>query len=54
MKTFFILGRNPELSRREILEFLKARSRTHEEILFKGNLLIIKTNEGERFDIQEF
>lgn len=54
MKTFFILGRNPELSRAEILEFLKARSRTHKEILFEDNLLVIETNEGERFDIQEF
>ncbi len=51
---FFILGRNPELSRQEILAFLKARSRTHKEILFEGNILIIQANEGERFDIQEF
>ena len=54
MKTFFILGRNPELSRAEILSFLKARNRTHEEILFEENLLIIETNEDEKFDIQEF
>jgi len=37
MKTFFILGRNPELSRAEILEFLKTRKRIHKEILFKDN-----------------
>ena len=54
MKTFFILGRNPELSRAEILEFLKARNRTHQEILFENNILIIETNEGEKFNIQEF
>jgi len=54
MKTFFILGRNPELSRREILEFLKARNRKHKEILFEENLLVIETNEGEKFNIQEF
>lgn len=54
MKTFFVLGRNPELSRIEVLEFLKARNRTHSEILFHENLLIIQTNEGEKFDIQEF
>lgn len=53
-KTFFILGRNPELSRAEVLEFLKARNRTHKEILFEENLLIIETNEGEKWDIQEF
>jgi len=54
MKTFFILGRNPELSRAEILAFLKARSRVHKEILFHNNLLVIETNEGERWNIQEF
>ena len=54
MKTFFILGRNPELSRAEILEFLKARNRPHKEILFEENLLILKTNEDEKFNIQEF
>ncbi len=54
MKTFFILGRNPKLSRAEIIEFLKARGRTHKEILFEKNILIIETNEGERFNIQEF
>jgi tRNA G10 N-methylase Trm11 len=54
MKTFFILGRNPKLSRVEILEFLKARNRTHKEIMFEENLLIIETNGGEKFDIQEF
>lgn len=54
MKTFFILGRNPELSRREILEFLKSRKRTYKEILFEKNFLIIETNEDEKFNIQEF
>ncbi len=54
MKTFFILGRNPKLSRQEVLEFLKARNRSHKEILFQDNILIVETNEGERFDIQEF
>ncbi len=54
MKTFFILGRNPELSRAEVLEFLKTRNRRHKEILFEENFLIIETNEGEKFNIQEF
>ena len=54
MKTFFILGRNPELSRHEVLEFLKARNREYEEIFFEENFLVIETNEGEKFDIQEF
>ena len=50
----FILGRNPKLSRAEILEFLKARNRPHKEIMLEENLLIIETNEDEKFDIQEF
>ncbi len=54
MKVFFILGRNPELSRMEILEFLKARGRTHKEILFEGNILVIEVNKDEKFNIQEF
>jgi tRNA G10 N-methylase Trm11 len=53
-KVFFILGRNPELSRTEILEFLKARNREHKEIFFEQNLLILETNEDEKFNIQEF
>lgn len=54
VRVFFILGRNPELSRAEILEFLKAREREHKEIFFEENLLVLETKEGERFDIQEF
>jgi tRNA G10 N-methylase Trm11 len=53
-KTFFILGRNPELSREEVLAYLRARNREHTEILFEKNLLVLETNEGEKFDIQEF
>ena len=54
VKVFFILGRNPELSRLEVLEFLKTRNRPHKEILFEENFLIIEVNKDERFDIQEF
>jgi len=54
MKHFFILGRNPELSRQEILAYMRARNREHKEILFEENLLVLETNEGEKFDIQEF
>jgi tRNA G10 N-methylase Trm11 len=54
MKTFFILGRNPGLSRHEVLEFLKARNREHKEIFFEENFLVIETNEDEKFNIQEF
>jgi tRNA G10 N-methylase Trm11 len=54
MKHFFILGRNPELSREEILSYMRARNREHREILFEENFLILETNKDERFNIQEF
>jgi len=54
MEYFFILGRNPELSKAEILAYLRARNRTHKEILFEKNYLILEVNENEKIDIQEF
>lgn len=54
MKTFFILGRNPSLSRAEITEFLKVRNRKFKEIYFQNNILILETPNDEKFDIQEF
>jgi len=54
MKHFFILGRNPKLSREEILAYMRARNREHKEILFEENLLVLETNEDEKFNIQEF
>lgn len=54
MKHFFILGRNPELSRQEVLAFFRARNRKHREIFFEENLLVLETNEGEKLDIQKF
>jgi len=54
MKTFFILGRNPELSRHEILEFLKARNRQFTEVFFEENFLVLETPDDEKFNIQEF
>ena len=54
MKYFFILGRNPELSREEVLAYLRARNREHKEILFEENLLVLEVKDDERLDIQEF
>ena len=54
MKWFFILGRNPLLSRKEVLAYLRARGRNHKEIFFDENLLMVETSEEEKFDIQEF
>ena len=54
MKTFFILGRNPELSRHEVIEFLKARNREFTETFFEENFLVLETPADEKFNIQEF
>jgi len=54
MKTFFILGRNPELSRHEVLEFLKARNREFTETFFEENFLVLETPADEKLNIQEF
>jgi tRNA G10 N-methylase Trm11 len=54
MKWFFILGRNPKLSREEVLSYLRSREREHKEIFFEENFLVLETREGELFDIQEF
>jgi len=54
MRVFFILGRNPELSRQEVLAYMRARNREHKEILFEENFLILETNDGERFNMQDF
>lgn len=51
---FFILGRNPKLSYHEVLEFLKARNRNFEEILFQDNILILQVPKDERIEIEEF
>ncbi len=54
MKTFFILGRNPELSRHEVIEFLKARNREFTETFFEENFLVLNFPDDEKIDIQEF
>lgn len=53
MKYFFILGRNPQLSKEEINGFLQARSIQHKEVLFEENLLVLETT-NPTFNIQEF
>jgi len=51
MKQFFILGRNPELSRAEILGYLEGRSRPYKEILFEEGILILGLE--KQVDIQK-
>ena len=50
MKQFFILGRNPQLSRQEILAYLRARKIPVKEILFQENLFVLET---QKIPIQE-
>ena len=51
MKQFFILGRNPELSREELFSYLDARDMKYKEILFEENYLVLELD--FEFDIQE-
>jgi tRNA G10 N-methylase Trm11 len=41
MKQIFILGRNPELSRAEIMAYAESRKLSPKEILFEENLLVV-------------
>jgi tRNA G10 N-methylase Trm11 len=50
MKQIFILGRNPDLSREEILSYSRARSLNPKEILFEENFLIVEID--KEIDIQ--
>lgn len=54
MEYFFILGRNPELSKAEILSYLEANKTESKEILFKDNFLILELNEQINLNIQDF
>ena len=54
MKYFFILGRNPKLSRFELYSYLDARLVKYKEILFEENILIIKLDNDFLFNIEEF
>lgn len=50
-KQFFLLGRNPELSRAEIYAYLEARNKKYKEIIFEDNKLLIETE--KEIDIQK-
>lgn len=51
MMQFFVLGRNPELSKLEIVSYLKARELEFKEILYKENFLILEV--ADFLNIQE-
>ncbi len=56
MRYFFILGRNPELSRAEVYSYLVGRRIEFKELLFKNNFLVIDTFNKNKtiLDIQKF
>lgn len=54
MKYFFILGRNPELSRAELYLYLEARRVVLKEVHFKENLLVLDLPCEFPFDVQKF
>jgi tRNA G10 N-methylase Trm11 len=51
MKQFFILGRNPQLSKEEIIAYANARDIKIKLLFFKEYLMIIETN--QKIDIQK-
>ena len=51
MKQIFILGRNPELSKAEILAYADTRNLEPKEILFEENYLVLELN--TQIDIQD-
>jgi len=53
-KLFFILGRNPKLSKAEITSYLEARQRIYKEIFFESNILVLEVPDDEKLSIQEF
>lgn len=53
MEHFFILGRNPVLSKAELFSYLESKELEFEEIIYDKNYLIIDIPE-HKFDIQDF
>jgi tRNA G10 N-methylase Trm11 len=52
MKYFFILGRNPELSRAELFIYFESRGIFFEEVIFSENLLILNFKLEVKINIQ--
>ncbi len=52
MINFFLLGRNPELSRYELLSYLESRKITFKEILYENNYILLESN--FKFNIEDF
>lgn len=54
MKYFFILGRNPELSRAEVYSYLEARNISYKEEVYEQNILILYLDSKLNLDINDF
>ncbi len=54
MEYFFILGRNPELSRAEIFSYFECRGIDFKQILYKENFIVLSFEKDIKLDIQEF
>ena len=58
MKYFFILGRNPELSKLEIISFFESRDIYSKQIIFDENLLVLDSSdhvvEADEFHEDDF
>jgi len=54
MKYFFILGRNPDLSRAEIYSYFESRAIEFKEIVYNGNILLVDLKSEQKLDINEF
>lgn len=54
MKNLFILGRNPKLSRAEVIAYINARNIKFEEILFEENYLVLNLETENKLNIQDF
>jgi tRNA G10 N-methylase Trm11 len=53
MEYFFILGRNPELSRAELFSYLGSRKIFFKEFNWENNLLVLDLKQELKLDIQE-
>jgi len=53
MKSFFIFGRNPELSRAELYSYFKGNSIGYKELVFHRNYAIVESDEF-KLNIQDF
>jgi len=54
MEYFFILGRNPILSKAEIFAYLEGHGVEFEELAFRKNFLIISVDKEIKINVQEF